>query len=305
MNKRKKICKNCFDTKGDFLFVSGGDGRCKMCKGTGISHELGDSAATIVTLGFINYNRECRYCYGTGQCQTCGGTGSIYIENAPYISYDEPEPIQIDKDLNESEGLDKINPHYDPYELDEECDYCDGTEHCSFCGRKGDDHFEDIAYSGYENSSSAKFDKNYQDYFANEIKNSNEFDSTIDTNTNSHYKDNLHIDLTELQKKIENNEIELSQVIEKIDLKKKDLPGEAFLLFIVFSFVGGFISYAIQEIPKHPPHQINWGAVYFIAISGIVIFVFLLLSYLGSRSELSDLKKRKQILDTKNTKLKK
>lgn len=71
-------CRDCesVDISG-WGYPSKGNGRCKDCNGTGNDHDIA-AAITLVTFGLARVNEQCRRCSGTGQCQTCGGTGLVY-----------------------------------------------------------------------------------------------------------------------------------------------------------------------------------------------------------------------------------
>jgi hypothetical protein len=73
----RERCPDCeIDIRG-FSFSSKGDGRCIECHGSG--HDTGSEAMVqFATLGVEDDKIDCPKCYGTGQCQTCGGTGYIY-----------------------------------------------------------------------------------------------------------------------------------------------------------------------------------------------------------------------------------
>lgn len=60
----------CPDCDGPQIFGNGGDGKCSVCHGTG-SGNLGAQFAA----NFGDDKSECYKCHGTGQCQTCGGSG--------------------------------------------------------------------------------------------------------------------------------------------------------------------------------------------------------------------------------------
>lgn len=78
-----KSCPDCRHT--DF---TGGDGRCKVCYGDGIDgfKSIADSFSTA--LSGAKGNRDCGVCSGTGQCQTCGGEGKIYVDDGNRNSLD-------------------------------------------------------------------------------------------------------------------------------------------------------------------------------------------------------------------------
>lgn len=63
------VCPDC-DSIKVFPGLNGADGKCNICHGTGLGSHLDQFAATLV-----NEDSECWKCSGTGQCQTCGGSG--------------------------------------------------------------------------------------------------------------------------------------------------------------------------------------------------------------------------------------
>ena len=62
-------CPDCHSIK---MFINEGDGKCAECYGTGLGGALDQFSANIV-----GGKSECGKCSGTGQCQTCGGTGVV------------------------------------------------------------------------------------------------------------------------------------------------------------------------------------------------------------------------------------
>lgn len=71
-------CTDCqsIDLSG-WGFTSKGNGRCKDCDGTG-HDKLTEAIVQFGTFGTETGKYDCKTCYGTGQCQTCGGTGIVY-----------------------------------------------------------------------------------------------------------------------------------------------------------------------------------------------------------------------------------
>lgn len=71
-------CTDCqsIDLSG-WGFTSKGNGRCKECDGTG-HDRLTEAIVQFGTLGLEDGKYNCKTCYGTGQCQTCGGTGVVF-----------------------------------------------------------------------------------------------------------------------------------------------------------------------------------------------------------------------------------
>jgi DnaJ-class molecular chaperone len=68
-------CPDCDSVKIN-PFVDEGDGNCSECHGTGegvLLEQLVDSFNP-----FGRQGTECWKCHGTGQCQTCGGSGIVY-----------------------------------------------------------------------------------------------------------------------------------------------------------------------------------------------------------------------------------
>jgi len=80
-------CPDCENIDISSLISSGkGNGRCKECKGTGID-QAASALVQFGTLGLEGKNIPCKICSGTGQCQTCGGTGDVkYHHTAPTSS---------------------------------------------------------------------------------------------------------------------------------------------------------------------------------------------------------------------------
>jgi hypothetical protein len=63
-------CPDCNSIKIN-PFIDEGDGKCDKCLGTGLGGALDQVVSSLV-----HERSECDYCSGTGQCQTCGGTGN-------------------------------------------------------------------------------------------------------------------------------------------------------------------------------------------------------------------------------------
>ncbi len=94
-------CPDCYDIV-IASFPERGNGKCRVCRGTGIGGLLDEfvDANNPFGRGFI----ECYSCHGTKQCQTCGGTGVVQAkggregpsENEPPI--DDPKPKVNDED---------------------------------------------------------------------------------------------------------------------------------------------------------------------------------------------------------------
>lgn len=73
----KSRCKDCRSIDMAPLLISKGDGRCKDCDGTG-HDRTAEALVDFGTLGLVDGKIDCKTCYGTGQCQSCGGTGFIF-----------------------------------------------------------------------------------------------------------------------------------------------------------------------------------------------------------------------------------
>lgn len=65
-------CPDCYSVK-ILLIGDEGDGLCSECYGTGHSQIIFDQLID----GMTGEETECLECNGTGQCQTCGGTGVV------------------------------------------------------------------------------------------------------------------------------------------------------------------------------------------------------------------------------------
>jgi DnaJ-class molecular chaperone len=70
-------CPDCYSVKTTLsLILTGeeeGDGKCSACYGTGHSQIIFDELID----GMTGSETDCDECHGTGQCQTCGGTGVV------------------------------------------------------------------------------------------------------------------------------------------------------------------------------------------------------------------------------------
>lgn len=83
-NKRIKNCPDCREP-GDFF--SSGDGICKECWGSGtdwgkqIANIPGDIVLETLGMDDDGSDESCDVCSGTKQCQTCGGTGEIHVDD--------------------------------------------------------------------------------------------------------------------------------------------------------------------------------------------------------------------------------
>lgn len=68
-------CHDCDapDVGAAVLLKSKGNGVCSHCHGTKISPDFGDNVDAIID----QQDDPCSNCNGTGQCQSCGGTGVV------------------------------------------------------------------------------------------------------------------------------------------------------------------------------------------------------------------------------------
>lgn len=101
MSKDYSKCPDCdgIDIMGSGLFGSRGDGRCSHCHGEGrVPDAIRGLAAPFVG---CDPAEVCEVCSGSGQCQTCGGTGYVWSE-------EESSKGGDDRQDNYSSG-------YDPY----------------------------------------------------------------------------------------------------------------------------------------------------------------------------------------------
>jgi len=64
-------CFDCDNVRINF-FVDEGNGKCDKCHGSGLGDALDQFSANLV-----NEESKCEKCAGTGQCQNCGGTGTV------------------------------------------------------------------------------------------------------------------------------------------------------------------------------------------------------------------------------------
>lgn len=64
-------CPDCYGITISIL-IDAGDGKCNECGGSGLGDGLDQFAASIV-----NEKSICDKCNGSGECQTCYGTGII------------------------------------------------------------------------------------------------------------------------------------------------------------------------------------------------------------------------------------
>ena len=65
----------CRDCDGVKIFANEGDGKCSVCHGDGRGGILDQVADG---LNPWDVKTGCWKCHGTGQCQSCGGTGLVY-----------------------------------------------------------------------------------------------------------------------------------------------------------------------------------------------------------------------------------
>ena len=68
-------CPDCYSE----TWWGKGDGKCAHCYGTGKIQDLLDQIADRVAHDFLNtpYPSDCDECGGSGECQTCLGTGEV------------------------------------------------------------------------------------------------------------------------------------------------------------------------------------------------------------------------------------
>ena len=71
----QRECPDCAGPDLGTLFGGKGNGKCHDCRGEGKIYGIEDIVSGLA--GFDNFH-TCRQCSGTGQCQTCGGTGYQY-----------------------------------------------------------------------------------------------------------------------------------------------------------------------------------------------------------------------------------
>ncbi len=72
-----KIESKCPDCFYEFM-ENKRSGKCRNCEGTGEAPDPMDSFTEAATFGLSKADNICKICSGTGQCQTCGGTGYVY-----------------------------------------------------------------------------------------------------------------------------------------------------------------------------------------------------------------------------------
>ena len=95
-NSRK--CPDCKGPDLSSIFGGKGNGECRYCD-EGKIHDIGD--ALVGLAGFDNYH-YCEYCSGTGQCQTCGGTGYEYYDSDSYSDSESSESSYSSSSSSES-----------------------------------------------------------------------------------------------------------------------------------------------------------------------------------------------------------
>ena len=104
-----KECTDCANPDIEHISIFGGkgDGRCSECRGEGTICDIGDVISGLA--GFDNFH-ECEKCSGTGQCQTCGGTGFEYY----YEDFEDDEVSTFeDTDLTSNENSNFSSRTYD------------------------------------------------------------------------------------------------------------------------------------------------------------------------------------------------
>ena len=112
LNDGKYACKDCnsIDYK---LFADKGDGSCKECDGTG--HDQGSEALSqFMSLGLADHKIDCKKCSGTGQCQTCGGTGLVVFDpdfdtRESYEKKQLRKPVEPNRNYTPSQSDDNDN----------------------------------------------------------------------------------------------------------------------------------------------------------------------------------------------------
>lgn len=67
-------CPDC-DSVSLIPYADEGNGKCSKCNGTGTGGVIEDFIDGFNPLG--SQGSECQECHGTGQCQTCGGSGTV------------------------------------------------------------------------------------------------------------------------------------------------------------------------------------------------------------------------------------
>ncbi len=79
----KRQCPDCYGIELGLepLFGTKGNGLCNDCKGTGLD-QLGTGIVSFVTLDLLDTEVLCKTCLGKKQCQTCGGCGYEYYDEA-------------------------------------------------------------------------------------------------------------------------------------------------------------------------------------------------------------------------------
>jgi len=81
--KREQKCPDCLY---EFMErTDKGSGKCRNCEGAGEASDPMDSFTEAATLGLTKADNICKKCSGTGQCQTCGGTGYVYYYERDYV----------------------------------------------------------------------------------------------------------------------------------------------------------------------------------------------------------------------------
>ena len=63
---------DCPDCDGPGL-ISGGDGKCSACHGTGLETDVVNALAKSV----VGESQKCETCGGSTECQTCYGKGYL------------------------------------------------------------------------------------------------------------------------------------------------------------------------------------------------------------------------------------
>ncbi len=95
--------RGCPDCSYNLSYLFKHDGKCKNCNGTGEAGDIAESIKDLITAGLVEADYTCRVCSGTGQCQTCGGTGyQYYNEDEDCIESNE-EFIEFNSDEIDSD----------------------------------------------------------------------------------------------------------------------------------------------------------------------------------------------------------
>lgn len=83
----KRECPDCDGTDMGLFTFSKGNGLCKCCHGNGYANDLNEA----ISLMLVGERIDCDCCSGTGQCQSCGGSGYEYYYSNIYDEEDNNE----------------------------------------------------------------------------------------------------------------------------------------------------------------------------------------------------------------------